>query len=289
MFRPVSAIALTLASASCAGNSEGGIVIFDREYTVETIATDSEGIGSPDGVIWHEGRLYIADEGGSAIHRRDAGGWKTLADSRSGIMSPEDIVVGSDGAVFFTDDSAGGVWEVREGRATRVAPLQVGDAPTEGLAIGLGGELLVGNTRKRGVDIIGPKSRPFSEALGQTTITKPESIAVGPTGTVWVADNEDDVIYRFDPGARRPTKLSWRGVSPESIALAGTALWMTDSHNGKVYRLKDGDRLQTVAVFAGKLSNVSGIAGGPAGAAYVSVQTDLDADEGTIVALRRRN
>ena len=124
--------------------------------------------------------------------------------------------------------------------------------------------------------------------LASFEIGKPGSIAVGSDGTTWVADNEADLLYKFAPGAPGPIKLSWPGVSPESIALAGQTLWMTDSYNGKVYRLQGNERLETVALFAGKLNNVSGITSDPAGSIYVSIQTDLKAREGTIVALRNR-
>lgn len=75
--------------------------------------------------------------------------------------------------------------------------------------------------------------------------------------------------------------------SPESIAWIGSSLWITDSHNGKLYRMKQNGRLETVAHFAGALTNIQGIAGDPEGNVYVSVQSDLDACEGAILRLRK--
>ena len=281
-------VATLLAGGACAGSSDGGVVVLDSRYSVETLATEADGIASPDGLTWHAGSLYVADEGGSAIRRLGSRGWETLADRRSGIKSPEDIAVSADGTVFFTDDSAGGLWAARDGRAARVAKDQFGNLPTEGLAIGPGGELLVGNPGKRRVDIALASPEGLPGAVARTLIAKAESIAVDPAGTIWVADNEDDVLYRFDAGSRGPARMRWPGVSPESIARIGSALWITDSHNGKLYRLRRDGRIETVAVFAGKLNNVSGVTGGPGGSVYVSIQTDLDADEGTIVVLRKR-
>lgn len=281
-------LALLLASASCTGVAEGGVVVFDPDYTAETMAKMPGKASSPDGLTWHAGMLYIADEGGSAVRRLGPSGWETLADVRSGIASPEDIVVDADGRVFFTDDSAGGIWKVAAHGAKRIATSEVGSAPTEGLGLGPQGQLLVGNARTGRIDIVfGVQGEPF-DALGNAEIAKPESIAAGPDGSIWVADNQTDVLYRFAPGKARPARLSWPGVSPESITFVGPTLWMTDSHNGKVYRLLQGDRLQTIALFAGKLSNVSGITGDAAGSIYVSIQTDLKAQEGTIAVLRKR-
>lgn len=281
------ALAMLLAGAACTGASDGGVVVFDRAYSVQTLATEADGIASPDGLTWHDGSLYVADEGGSAIRRLGPRGWETLADRRSRIESPEDIAVSADGTVFFTDDGAGGLWAVRGGRAARVAEGQVGRSPTEGLAIGPNGALLVGSPGKHRVDIVFANPGEAPGALARTPIAKAESIAVDQGGSIWVADNEDDVLYRFDARSRAPTRMRWPGVSPESIARIGSALWITDSHNGKLYRLGQDGRLETVAVFAGKLNNVSGVAGGPGGAVYVSIQTDLDAREGTIVVLKK--
>lgn len=286
--KPAAMIALLLASASCTGAAEGGVIVFDPDFTAETMAVMAGGATSPDGLTWHEGLLYVADEGGSAIRRLGPRGWETLADARSGIQSPEDIVVNADGRVFFTDDSAGGLWVVADGGAKRIATGGVGNAPTEGLALGPKGQLLIGNARTRDIDIMFDESGDLFGLLGRAEIPKPESIAVGSDGSVWVADNQMDVLYRFESGAARPARLSWPGVSPESIVLVGPTLWMTDSHNGKVYRLLDGDRLQTVALFAGKLGNVSGIAGDASGSIYVSIQIDLKAQKGTIAVLRNR-
>lgn len=284
----LTAVFLMLACASCADSSPGGVVVFDRGYSIATAAPPPPGPYSPDGLIWHNGWLYVADEGGSAIRRFRAGRWETLADRRSGFVSPEDIVVGPGGLVYFTDDSAGGLWAAGNGRAARVAAAQVGDVPTEGLAIGPQGELLVGNPRKQAVESVPTGPRQDAGTIVRARIVKAESIAADRAGNVWVADNQEDVIHRFAAGSGDETRLSWPGVSPESIALVNGALWFTDSHNGKVYRLEDSGRLRTVALFAGSLANVSGIAADPAGSVYVSIQTDLEAAEGTIVVFRKR-
>ena len=281
-------LAILLAGAACTNNADGGVVVFDENYTAETIGRISGVPSSPDGLAWREGSLYVADEGGSAVRKLGPRGWETLADASSGIMSPEDIVVDADGRIFFTDDSAGGLWTVSDGGAKLVTEAGFGNTPTEGLGIASSGQLLVGNARSRRVGVVDPAAGGPPGDLASFEIGKPESIAVGSDGTTWVADNEADLLYKFAPGAPGPIKLSWPGVSPESIALAGQTLWMTDSYNGKVYRLQGNERLETVALFAGKLNNVSGITSDPAGSIYVSIQTDLKARQGTIVALRNR-
>src|SRR5690606_27359115 len=57
-----------------------------------------------------ENRLVVAGWGGRTIFRREAdGGWTTLADNWQGrkLNSPNDIVVKSDGTIWFTDPPGG--------------------------------------------------------------------------------------------------------------------------------------------------------------------------------------
>lgn len=279
-----AAVALALACGACSATSEGGAVLFDPDYALETFARSGEGITAPDGLAWHGDSLIVADEGGSAIRRLDADGWETLADERSGIISPEDVAVALDGTIYFTDDSAGGVWTISGGSARRVPVTERWRPSTEGIAFAPDGRLLVGETDKGRIAV---HASGASASLPGGRIAKPESFAFDESGTLYVADNRADVLYRIDPVTGRRDTLSWPEVSPESIAFVGETLWLTDSHNGKVYRLADG-RLETVAIFSHSLSNVAGIAGDRNGNVYVSIQSDLDAGRGAIVKLRRR-
>lgn len=278
----------SLLCGACSAGGEGGAVLFDRDYVLETFATNSDGITSPDGLAWYGGSLLVADEGGSAIRRLGRDGWETLADRSSGIISPEDLAVATNGTIYFTDDSAGGVWTVTEAGARRLPWPEMLDTPTEGIALAPDGWLIVGETRGRRLAHYSPVAGNGGRNLAQAQITKPESIAFDAIGNLYVADNEDNVIYRWDAAGTVQQALSWPQVSPESIAVVGDALWLTDSENGKIYRLTPGEQLETVAIFAGHLQNVSGIAGDNDGNVYVSIQTDLEKGQGVIVVLRRR-
>src|SRR5260370_33939187 len=100
--------------SSCKLGKEGVILMTDTSYKASVFATNaSMGFGSPDGLVWHKGKLYIADEGGSALEVwSKADGLKTLLDSKFGGASPEKLVVDSEDNAFFTDDDVGGLWEV---------------------------------------------------------------------------------------------------------------------------------------------------------------------------------
>lgn len=279
---------VALASGACSATSDGGAVLFDRDYALETFATTADGLGAPDGLAWHGDALIIADEGSSAIRRLERTGWKTLADKGAGIVSPEDLAIAPDGTIYFTDDSAGGVWIAKEGTVRRLPGTEGWDPPTEGIALAPDGRLLIGETRNGQVVVFNPGARIALAALPYGKITKPESMAFDANGNLYVADNEENLIHRFDAATGRRDTFSWPEVSPESITVVRDALWLTDSDNGKVYQLDGDGKLETVAVFSHALQNVSGISGDRQGNVYISIQTDLDDGEGLIVVLRRR-
>ena len=46
---------------SCKLQKEGLVVMTDNSYKASVFATNKMGFGSPDGLIWHKGKLYIAE------------------------------------------------------------------------------------------------------------------------------------------------------------------------------------------------------------------------------------
>ena len=98
---------------SCKLQKEGLVIMTDHSYKASVFAPSKTGIGSPDGLLWHNGKLILADEGSDSLEVwSKADGLKRLADARLGFLSPEDLVIDADGNIFFTDDDAGGLWEV---------------------------------------------------------------------------------------------------------------------------------------------------------------------------------
>jgi sugar lactone lactonase YvrE len=280
-------LAVAAASACERIDQRAMLLVLDPAYRAETLLTNADGIASPDGLRWEPGGLLIADEGGSAIRLLGSdGSLATLADAKQGLRSPEDLARGPDGAVYWTDDDAGGLWRLgpEGGAARRIAaggPL----ASTEGLAATPAGALLVGGGKVGRIVSLSPDGKA---ALLGVRIGKPESFAFDNGGNLYIADNEADVLYLLAKDGRlhRPV-AGQHGFSPESLHFAGGALFVTDSRNGKLHRYTPEDGLETVAVFAGELSNVQGITSDPAGNLYLSVQTDLKARRGTVIRLAR--
>ena len=79
--------------AACGPSPEAHIFVLDDHYRAELLGGSDAGFTSPDGLLWHDGGLLIADEGGSAIrYWRPGIGIRTLAGPDDGLVSPEDIV-----------------------------------------------------------------------------------------------------------------------------------------------------------------------------------------------------
>src|SRR6476469_6505661 len=89
---------------SCKLQKEGLVIMTDHSYKASVFATNKAGIGSPDGLLWRNGKLYLADEGSDGVELFTNNGVKRLADVGMGIKSPEDLVMDKDGNIFFTDD-----------------------------------------------------------------------------------------------------------------------------------------------------------------------------------------
>ena len=262
------------------------LLVLDETYEAETLLTNADGISSPDGLRWENGRLFIADEGGSALRvlGRD-GKVSTLATAKEGLRSPEDLALGSDGALYWTDDDAGGLWLLAgDGAAARRLPAEGPLASTEGLAATPAGGILIGG----GGRVLLLASSGSVTAL-PLQIGKPESMAFDTSGNLYIADNEADILYLLTKDGRLHRPIAGRdGFSPETLHIAGGALLITDSRHGKLHRYTPEDGLSTLAVLAGELANVQGVTSDAAGNIYLSVQTDLKARKGTILRLTKK-
>jgi len=285
------ALLLALMVGACGDAPEAYVFVLDPHYRAELAATNAAGIAAPDGLLWQDGALLIADEGGKAVRRWQPGGRaQTLADSRAGLSSPEDLVRDGQGNVYFTDDDVGGVRRIdATGRVSWLAGPDRGLGSTEAIALAPSGAVLAGDPAGHRVVSVTPDGRVSALPGVERGITKPESLAFDGAGNLYIADNHDDVLYLLTRDGRLHRPIAGRaGFSPESLVYADGALFITDSHHGTLYRYTPEDGLKALAVFTGDLANIQGIAADPAGNLYVSVEADLHGGRGYIVRLRRQ-
>ncbi len=290
--RRLALCALALALAGCGKlDQEAMVLAVEPGWSAQVLASEKDGFSSPDGLLWSGGTLYVADEGGSAVRTWRPGSRPAiLADSESGLASPEDLVRDPAGNVYFTDDTRGGLWRTdTAGRTEALVEPGRGLPSTEGLGLSPGGDLVVGDAPGHRVLKVAPDGT-MSVLIGpDKNIAKPESFAFDGSGNLYIADNSDKVLYllRADGKLRRAV-ADRPGFSPESLHFAGGALFITDSDNGKLFRYTPDEGLNVVAVFGGTLANIQGIAGDESGALYLSVQSDLKGRKGYILKLSRK-
>lgn len=290
--RRLALVALALASMGCGKlDQEAMVLTVEPGWSAEVVASEKDGFASPDGLLWADGTLYVADEGGSAVRAwRPGTPPAILADSRAGLASPEDLVRDAAGNVYFTDDTRGGLWRTDPGgRTEALVPPGRGLPSTEGLGLSPAGDLVVGDAPGHRVLKVGPDGS-LSVLVGpEKEIAKPESLAFDDAGNLYIADNRDNVLYLLRTDGSLHRAIADRsGFSPESLHFSGGALFITDSDNGKLFRYTPDDGLNVVAVFGGKLANIQGIAADERGALYLSVQSDLKGRKGYILKLSRK-
>jgi sugar lactone lactonase YvrE len=284
--------ALALALAGCGKlDQEAMVLTVEPGWNAEVAASDRDGFASPDGLLWADGILYVADEGGSAVRAwRPGARLALLADARAGLASPEDLVRDSAGNVYFTDDTRGGLWRTdKAGRTAALVPPERGLPSTEGLGLSPSGDLVVGDSPGHRVLKVGPDGKVSVLVAPDKNIAKPESFAFDDRGNLYIADNRDNVLYLLSPDGRLHKAIADRpGFSPESLRFSAGTLFITDSDNGKLFRYTPDDGLNVVAVFGGSLANVQGIAADERGDLYLSVQSDLKGRKGYILKLSRK-
>ena len=288
-----SVIIIVIACAfltSCGIQKEGLVIMTDHSYKATLFATNKIGFGSPDGLLWHKGKLYFADEGGVALESWNRNeGLKKLVDAGFGFQSPEDLVIDSQDNIFFTDDDAGGLWEMTaDGKPRVVAGKDTGLISTEGIALAPDGSLLVGDGEQHKVFRV-TRDGKVSDFLGQEYgITKPESMVFDDRGNLYIADNEDNVLYLLDAD-RKLHRIIDRNdsFSPETIYFARGSLYITDSHNHKLYVYTPGEELRTIAAFGGQLQNVQGVTVDDQGNIFLSVQSDLKHKIGNVIEISK--
>lgn len=277
---------------SCGLQKEGLVIMTDHSYKASVFATNKLGFGSPDGLLWHKGKLYLADEGGVALESWSKNdGLKKLIEAGFGVQSPEDLVIDAQDNIFFTDDDAGGLWEfTSDGKSRLVAGKDKGLISTEGIALAPDGSLLVGDGEQHKVFRV-TRDGNVSDFLGtEYGITKPESMVFDDKGNLYIADNEDNVLYLLDTSRNLHRIVDRKETfSPETIFFSRGSLYITDSQHGKLYVYSHSDELRTIAAFTGQLRNVQGITVDDHGDIYLSVQTDLKHKVGNIIEISKEN
>ena len=293
--RKLSGLALFLALQSLLSCSkpEGFVVVVGESYRASILATNKDGFGSPSRILWDRDRLYITDAGPVAVEVwSKEGGLQTLCDFNAGIRCPKNLVRDSAGNIYFTDDAAGGLWQIDSHTGPHLlAGKEKGLLSTLGVALSPEGTILVGDGQQHEIFSV-TKQGDVSVFLGvEYGIAKPESMAFDEKGNLYIADGRDRVVYQLDTMHRLHPVIDGKGgdISPRTISYFKGALYFTDSRAGKICRYTVGDGCKTIAVFGGALKDVQGITVDAVGNIYVTVQSDSSSKSSCIVKLTQNS
>lgn len=268
---------------------EGFVVLPQNRWEVSVVAGNASGFGAPDGLAWHAGQLFLADEGGHAIEVLDEAGRpvKRIVQGPD-TSSPEDLVIDTDGTIYFSDDNLGGIFKVDPaGKLTALVGPESGLRSTEAITLTPWNTILVGDGDAHRIFEV---TKEGSVTIFAKYVKKPESMVFDSAQRLYLADNEEGVIYRLEKGKPWTKLLTKReGISkPESLAMHADSLYFTDPVEGRIQRYSDRDGLETLAVLGGQLQNVQGITVADDGTVYVSIQSDLKNLKGYVIKLQER-
>ena len=141
------------------------------------------------------GNVYIADAGAGRIYRALAAG--VVVPFLDGLQSPGGVALDREGNLYYTDTVAGRVW--RRGVSGAVTELGAGRfVNPRGLAVSETGDVFVADSglgRVLRVDLSGSFQATIGNVSGSVTalavdgsIGTPWDVAIGPAGTLYVAD-----------------------------------------------------------------------------------------------------
>lgn len=122
-----------------AADAEGNLYILDtgngtvrRVDTHGVVTTEAEGLTDPMGLCWKDGVLYIAETGANRIVKVRGGEIEAVAGSgeegmedgpaqQATFAAPQDVAVGSDGAIYVADMLNGAIRRIQDGQVETVA------------------------------------------------------------------------------------------------------------------------------------------------------------------------
>ncbi|WP_438026525.1 hypothetical protein [Sorangium sp. So ce233] len=185
----------------------GVVQVYDP--ATESVLETHTDFASPLNAVRFQGDLVVAElgaaPGAARVVRKTSGGLETLAP----MTVPSGLAV-SGGDLWAADWATGAVLQLVSGGVALSPPFEVAaglDQP-EGMAVDLDGTLLVVESGRRRLVRIDPSTGHISVVakrlevgLEAVTGTVPtfamSSVAVGPSGAIYVSGDEGNVLYRF--------------------------------------------------------------------------------------------
>lgn len=166
----------------------------------------------PVNALRFRGDLVVAELGTGSVVRANPADLANRVTLIEELGAPAGLAASDDG-LWVSDYATGNVWQLIAGGETLMEPKQIasGLAGPEGMAVTPDGHLLVVETgagRLLSLDLATGAMTTLAAGLGFTPQSPGggpptwvmSSVAVGPTGTIYVTGDEANVVYRIRPG-----------------------------------------------------------------------------------------
>ena len=214
-----------------------------------------------------DGKVYVADTDNNRVQILDSSGTPLL--QRAGFNAPEGVAVDSSGNVFVADtdnnrvvilDSDGTVTQTLTTGGVDAGPFQY----PSGVAVTPdGATLYVADWYNHCVQVFTWDSTQYVYSTiigvydtwgsGNAQFSNPQGVAVGPDGSVYVADTSNRRIQKFDADGGYLTQWGeYGGANGQFWDPAGVTVdsegnvWVADTGNGRIQKFNaDGDFLMT--------------------------------------------
>jgi streptogramin lyase len=208
-------------------------------------------IADPGGIAAGDGFVWVTSRGNGTVTRIDPRSLEPVGKPISVGAAPADIAVG-DGAAWVANTEDGSVTRIDASTGRADPPIQVAGDQALGLCLGEGG-VWVAKTDDRlaqriEVVRIDPESHSVSEFGESIPAAIPVRLAAGEGG-VWATlvggvrppatGSRPGQVALLDPDdLTQPAKLVRAGDRPEGIAVGDGAVWVANSGDGTVTRIR---------------------------------------------------
>ena len=244
------------------------------EYPVPTANSKPAGITKTTTALW------FTEEAGNKIGTLSQTATITEYPVPTAHAQPLNIVLGTDGNLWFTEYGAAQIGKVSTSGAAFVEcvlPSQNGQAPTPyGIAAGPDGALYATDPASNGVWRVTTGCTATFYSLA-TADAGPQSIAVGPNGALWFVETNVDKIGELFPGAAAgtvPTEFPVTHGAGLGVIVSGAdnALWFTETKSDKLGRMLTTGVLASETPLTG-VKSPYGLVLAPDGNFYIGDQT----------------
>ncbi|MEN8259433.1 MAG: NHL repeat-containing protein [Pseudomonadota bacterium] len=243
-------------------------------FTVEIFADNKNGLARPDGIFFSNGRLYVATASDVSVFGPDQKR-TVLGDGTTGLKTPESIVVDNDGTVFVTDDTRNELLALRNGRAEVLLGASDGLRAIKGLAFDPAGNIFISDTEAAAVfQYRDGKLSLYASTLQGLTV--PEEMAFDKDRNLYITEEKQIQVIKVTPDGNSSIfvdESSGLG-SPESIAIYGDHVYVTDSKKGAIFRFDLAGRGGPMVHFSNRYRNLEGIAFDDKGSIFVASRKD---------------